>query len=253
VKYHDYVSVYYYPSTLVNSIAALPVIKALWHNGKMVENLAHRTREYLRDAKVSLGVCALMAFSNIFVDRQDMMVYANDPLTRQALLAFPSALPTPEVTGNPAADLAIQCASTALTTEIARRSSTSRQLIGTAITAQAVSCGVDALVERTGWLSVFERSQPDVGFSAISAAWFGKLFLDRAQRAKTPLRRNLWRAGLAVYGGTITAGYYFLNGAEGGKLDLTSHAAGLVVGVAAHFIGQRKSNMLHPELIADES
>ena len=168
------------------------------------------------------------------------MVYANDPFSTQAERSLQSALPTPVMTGNLLADFAIQASETILTTEIVRRTSSARQLLGSAIVSQLLSCGVDALVERTGWLSAAERMQPDVGFSAISAAWLSKFFLDRADRARTPLRKNLWRAGMAVYGGTITVGYYFLNGPNGGKLDLTSHATGVAVGMAAYALGRRK-------------
>ncbi|HEV2412846.1 MAG TPA: hypothetical protein VGS28_03500 [Candidatus Saccharimonadales bacterium] len=209
----------------------------------MSENRLTRIYEYLKEAQLSLGVCALMAVTNA-LDRSGagMMVYANSPLSEQAIRALPSALPTPVTTGNLPVDIAIQAAETFVTAEVARRTSSAKQLLGGAVAAQVLSCSVDAAVERTGWLNAAERMQPDVGFSAISAAWLTKFFLDRAERAKTPLRKGLWRLGMAAYAGTITLGYYFMDRASGGKLDLTSHASGIAVGVAMHALGKQPDN-----------
>lgn len=204
----------------------------------MQESLPRRICDYLYDTQLNLGICAMMALTN-GLDRSGMMVYADDPLVKQAELALPSALPTPVTTGNLAIDIGIQVAETTLTTEIVRRTSSAKQLLGTALTAQVVSCGADAFVERAGWLSPAERMQPDIGFSAISAAWFSKFFLDRADRAQSPLRKGLWRTTLAVYSGLETGGYYFLNGVDGGKLDLVAHGSGVIVGIASHVLCKR--------------
>jgi hypothetical protein len=180
-----------------------------------------------------------MAVTNA-LDRHEMMVFANEPIPEQLAHALPSALPAPDVTGNFAVDVAIQVASTFGAAETARRSTSATKLIGAAVTAQVLSCAADAGVDRTGWLLPREHGQPDVGFSAINAAWFSMFLLDRADRAQTPLRRNLWRAGMATFAGAMTLGCYFLMGPTGEKLDLSSHATGIGVGAAAYLLGKRK-------------
>ncbi len=192
----------------------------------------------LKDSALTFQVCLLMAMTNA-LDPSITMVHADDPFLLQAERSLPSALATPPTTGNTAADILVPVLETAITTEIVRRTSSTKQLIGSAVAAQLLSCGADATVERTSWLNSLERSQPDIGSSAISAAWFSKFFLDRADQAQSPLRSMLWRAGMVAHSSAITAGYYVLNGEDGGKLDLTSHGSGVLVGIAAYAIGKR--------------
>jgi hypothetical protein len=201
----------------------------------------HHACDALRDAKLSLAVSAGLLLANLVVPPEDMMVYANDPLRKQASLALQSALPTPEATGNATVDTAIQVTTAGLSLEFARRTTSPRRLGEMAVGAQLLSCAVDAGVERTGWLNPVERAQPDVGFSAISVAWFTNALLHRAEQAKTLRERRLWQTGTAVFIGAMTVGTYAVD-SLGGKLDLTSHASGVAVGTIAYLFDRRQKN-----------
>jgi hypothetical protein len=108
-----------------------------------------------------------------------------------------------------------------------------------AVVAQASASIADAAAERSGWLTPLERAQPDVGFSSISAAWFTNALLHRVERASGHTRR-WWQAGTVAFAGAMTAGAYSVD-SLGGKLDITSHAAGILVGAGAYVIEKRRN------------
>jgi hypothetical protein len=177
------------------------------------------------------------------VDRNLLVVHANDPLSKQAGLALPSALPAPSLGDyGRSVNVGTQIATTVVSFEAARSTSSPAELAGTALAAQVASCGADAAVERTGWLTQAERAQEDVGFSAISTAWFTKFLLDRAQRSTDNGR--LWLTSAGVFAGTVVIGLPIYEGSQGGKLDAVSHSAGLAVGIIAHKLSRRRAGTL---------
>jgi len=204
----------------------------------MSENLLARTYDRLQTAYLTLGVLATTVAMNA-LDPQELTVHAGDSLPVQAERAFPSALPTSAT----ALDLVVPLAQTAATIEIARATTSQKELLGMAATAQVLACSADAVADRT-WLDPAERAQPDVGFSAISDAWISKLLLDVGDRRRNPFARWGFRAAALVGASYATVGEYLVNGADGGKLDLTSHTAGIVVGVGTYLLEKRKKQKL---------
>jgi hypothetical protein len=195
----------------------------------------------MMDAKLALGVSTSIFLADLIVPSKDMVVYANDPLSTQATKAFQSASPTPEVTGNVVVDNGIQVATAGISLELARRTTSNRYLGGMALAAQALGCTANAIAERTGWLTPLEKAQPDVGFSSISIAWFMNALMHRADKANNIKTKRLWQAGAAAFAGSMTAGAYAVDDL-GGKLDITSHAAGILVGVGAYIIQKQRSS-----------
>jgi len=185
---------------------------------------------------IPLAVSGGLLIANEF-NREALVVHANDPIGKQARLALPSALPAPVVTGNRLVDMGLQSITTAVGLEAASKTSTKRELVAMAIGAQVVSCAINAGVERTGWLSKAERAQEDVGSSAIYLAWFMKFLLDRLASAKTDHESRRWKVAAAVFAGSVTFGAYYVEGSNGGKLDMSSHLGSLMVGVVAHKLG----------------
>ena len=96
------------------------------------------------------------------------------------------------------------------------------------------------VADRT-WLDPAERAQSDVGFSGISDAWFSKLLLDLGDRCRNPFARWGFRVAALAGASYATVGEYMMNGADGGKLDLTSHTAGIAVGVGTYLLEKRKA------------
>src|SRR5581483_1879598 len=191
-------------------------------------NRAGITAEHL---KVTATVSAGILLANL-VDRESMVVHANDPLGKQAALALPSALPAPEVNGpgHLATDTAVEIGTTAVSLlAVQSKNNTSLKEVATmAVAAQVGACAVNAAVERSGWLTAAEQAQEGVGFSAISVAWFTKFLLDRASQSREHAKR--WYAGLAGFAATFAVISPLAEGSQGGKLDATSHAVGLAVG-----------------------
>lgn len=206
------------------------------HTGA-IERLGITFRQLYVTAMVDGGI--LMA--NI-LDRNGMVVHADDALLKQTELAFPSALPIPQLKGPEGyANAAVDLGSTSISLLAAQRTSSIKGLAATAVGAQAAGCAVDAIADRSGWLTHTELSQEDVGFSSISVAWFTKFLLDKASRSKE--RATAWYTGLTVFVGTVPIGLPLYEGSQGGKLDATSHAAGLGVGLLAYKIGNWKANI----------
>jgi hypothetical protein len=207
-----------------------------------MSEIAQKAWNEVKEAWPTLGLGVAIVAANL-VDTERMTVYADDPLSRQAVLALPSALPAPEVTGNNALDIAIQVGTAAISCEAIRRTSNVRHIAATALSAQVVACAANAVAERSGWLTAAERTQPDVGFSSISIAWATEFLLDRADKADTPLQKGLWRTGTAVLAGTMSVGSYVAEGGQGGsKLEMVAHGSAAAVGFIAHLLGKRRAS-----------
>jgi hypothetical protein len=204
----------------------------------MSENLLARAYDRLQNTYLALGVCATLAVANL-VDPQELMVHADDTLSIQAERAYPSALYQPATVVHPITHLGIPVAETAATIAFAQTTTSQRKLLGMAAASQAFACGADAMVDRI-WLAPIERTQPDVGFSSISDAWISKCLLDHADRRRSPYARWGLRALTLAGAGFVTVGEFMMNGADGGKLDLSSHAAGILVGLTTYAIDKRK-------------
>ena len=201
----------------------------------MSENLFTQARNRLQTAYLTLGVLATTVAMNVLAP-EELIVHASDSLPAQVERAFPSALPT----GETMLDLVIPLAETAATIELARSTTSQRQLLGMAATAQVLACSADAVADRV-WLDSAERAQPDVGFSAISDAWIIKLLLDLGDRRRNRFARWGFRVAALAGASYATVGEYIVNGVNGGKLDLTSHTAGIAVGVGTYLLERHKA------------
>lgn len=212
----------------------------------------NRVYEYargsLKDSYAMALVSTGMLLANV-LDREAMVVRANDSLGKQAALSLPSALPAAEIVGNPTADLGIQIAYSAGSLGLACRTTSRVGVAVTAVVAQEVACAANAIVERSDWLNPAEKAQDDVGFSAIALAWGTKALLDRRAEASDQAKRKYALGGIAL-GGLFTVGA-LLYDKEGGKLDLTSHVAGIAVGWAAHLFGDFRKKAEQGRIKAD--
>lgn len=215
-----------------------------------LRNAYEYTRNAVREpyitASVSLGL--LMAELG---PRSAMVVHADDPLAKQMELALPSALPTPEMTGSRPVDTALHIGLTGASLEIARRTSSRRELLTSAVGAQALACAAGAGVERSGWLNSTERAQEDVGFSSIFTAWFTKYLFDRWSQAKTPREKLRYVGGMAAGAGAIVG--LALMDSKGAKLDLTAHFSGAFTGWAAHMRGGARQEVKQARLLTDNA
>jgi len=203
----------------------------------LVERIGITAEQIRTTVLVSSGI----VLANL-LDRGDMVVHADDSLATQAERAFQSALPAPELNGpgHRAADIGVDVGLTGISLLAAQRTTSLKGLAATAAGAQAAGCTVDAIADRSGWLTQAELSQEDVGFSSISVAWFTKFLLDKASQSKE--KATAWYAGLTVFAGSVAVALPLYEGAQGGKLDATSHAAGLGVGALAYKIGKWRAD-----------
>ena len=179
------------------------------------------------------------------VDRSALVVHADDALLRQAELAIPSALLTPNMGDyDKLVGVGSQIGLTVISAECARDTTGPVELAGTALVAQIASSGADAAVERIGWLSHAERAQEDVGFSAIYVAWFTKFLFDKAQASEH--HRHSWIAGIGAFAVMAVIGLPLSEGSQGGKLDAVAHTTSLAVGFLAHRLSERRKSDLNP-------
>ena len=191
-----------------------------------------RTIDYLKDAKVTVvAALGLVAVNVMYGD--SLTVHTSDPLVRQLEMAVPSAFGTPDATGVGALDFGGVTTLTLTTLEVARRTTSLRELAAIAISAQMVSCGTDALIDQTGLIG----NTTDVGSSAIAMALGTKFLLDRVVSADSENTRRLWRLGAAAYAAAMTLGAYAFLGGDDGKLDMISHCSALAVGAVAYRLG----------------
>lgn len=203
----------------------------------VIRNAFNRLQDAVRDpyATVAVSLGLLIAEAG---PRSAMVVRADDPLDKQAARALPSAWPTPEMTGVRALDTGLHMGMAGASLEIARRTTSRRELVTTALGAQALACGANAVAERSGWLSPAERGQEDVGFSSIFIAWLTKSRLDRLAQAQTG-REKLRHAGELAAGAAVILACSLVDG-DSGKLDLVAHTAGAFAGWAAHMRGESR-------------
>lgn len=191
-----------------------------------------RAIDYLKDAKVTVAAAlGLVAVNLVYGD--SLAVHTSDPLTKQLEMAIPSAFGTPDGIGIKELDFAGATGLTLATLEAARRTTPLRELAATAISAQMISCGTDALIDQTGLIG----NTVDVGSSSIAAAWGTKFLLDRAVSAEDETKRRRWKLGAAAFASIMTFGAYVFLGGDDGKIDMISHGSALAVGVAAYRFG----------------
>jgi hypothetical protein len=205
----------------------MPVLRDAYQNAR--QNIQHPYEV----AAVSYGLLLGEVLGRTVLP--ETVVHANDPFDKQMIMDLPSALPTPEMTGIQPLDTALQIGAAGVGLEAARRTTSRRGLLVTAVGAQALACVVDAGVERSGWLSPGEKAQEDVGFSSIYVAWLTKFLLDKLAQAQTAREKLRYVSGLAA-GAAAIVGLAMMD-SKGMKLDLSAHTSGALVGVVAHARG----------------
>ena len=161
-------------------------------------------------------------------------------ILEQAERSLPSALVAPNMGDyNKAVGVGSQIALTSIGADCALKTSTPGEMFGTAVAAQLASSGADSLVERTtNWLSHAERTQEDVGASAIYLAWIFKFMLDRERTSES--HKLSWRLGMTALTGAAVVVIPLAESSQGGKLDAVAHGVSLVVAYGAHRFGLRK-------------
>lgn len=164
---------------------------------------------------------------------ESLSVRADDPLTKKALLAYPSAVVAPKVTDNHFLDVAMMAAPAVASLELAKESTSKKELGTMAILAHGLACATNTIAARSGWLTSEELTGNDDGFSAIWLAWAVKAGLDRAANAKSTKERLAWGGGTAMLVAGATVGSYMTRDTVGSKLDATAHASGAAVGIGA--------------------
>ncbi len=194
--------------------------------------LYRRAFNYIKDAKLTVTTALGMTAINLMCG-DSLVVDSSDPIAKQMEMAIPSAFGTPDATGVRALDFGGCTALTLSTLEAARRTSTIPELGATAVSAQMISCGTDALVDQTGLVG----DTLDVGSSAVAVAFGTKFFLDHIASAEDETKRRRWQLGGAAFAGALTFGAYAFLGGDDGKLDLISHSSALVVGAVAYRFG----------------
>jgi len=170
----------------------------------------------------------------------EFVVRADNPILEQAERSLPSALVAPNMGDyNKAVGVGSQIALTSIGADCALKTSTPGEMFGTAVAAQLASSGADSLVERTtNWLSHAERTQEDVGASAIYLAWIFKFMLDRERTSES--HKLSWRLGMTALTGAAVVVIPLAESSQGGKLDAVAHGVSLVVAYGAHRFGLRK-------------
>lgn len=191
--------------------------------------LYRRAFDRLKDAKVTV-VAALGTVAINVMYGNSLMVDSTEPVAKQLEMAIPSAFGTPTATGVWALDFGGCTGLTMATLEAARRTTSVPELAATAVSAQVISCGTDALIDQTGLIG----NTTDVGSSAIAVAWGTKFFLDRIASAEDETKRRRWQLGGAAFAGALTLGAYAFLGGDDGKLDMISHCSALAVGAVAY-------------------
>jgi len=192
----------------------------------------HRVLDRLKDAKLTIGASLSMVAINLMYG-DSLVVNSTDSLAKQMEMALPSAFGTPDATGVDVLDFGGSAAFTMAGLEAARRTTPLDELAVTAISAQMISCGTDALIDQTGLI----HNATDVGSSAIGVAWAMKFLLDRTANAEDETAKRRWKAATVVFAGTLTLGAYAFLGGDDGKLDMISHASAFAVGAAAYKFG----------------
>ena len=208
------------------------------------------TRDVIKEPYVTTSVALGLLIAE-FGPRSAMVVHANDPPLKQIGLALPSALPTPELTGSQIVDTGLNIALTGASLEIARRTTSRRELLTSAVGAQALACAADAVVERSGWLSSTEKAQEDVGSSSIFIAWLTKYLLDKWAQAETA-REKLRYVGQMAAGVGVIATSALLD-SKSGKLDVTAHVSGVFAGWVAYMRGDTRKKVKQARLLDDNA
>jgi hypothetical protein len=201
-----------------------------------MEPLDRDTFHFKRGNKLTaLSFYAGMLAANHFF-RDPLVVKANDPVKRKLLRAFPSALISPEATGNRVLDSLTTVGMAALSIETARRVRNSKEMAMTAIVAHGLATAANVAVDHLGLLNEEEREQEDVGFSTVAIAIGIDYMLHRADHAKSKKGRTAWRSAVTVLAGGSVVGSY----AAKDKLAASAHVAGALVGGAAYLANRSK-------------
>lgn len=207
-----------------------------------------RAFNYLRDAKTTVAMSMGIVATN-FIFGDSLVVHSDDSIEKQMEMALPSAFGTPDATGVKALDFAGVTATTLISLEAARSTTSPGSLAVMGLSAQAASCGADALVDQSGWIT----NATDSGSSAMGVAWMTKFLLDRTASTEDETKRRRWKAATAVYIGAMTLGAYVLFG-DDGKLDMVAHGSAVVVATTAYQLGawrKKRKQEIAPSLTTE--
>ncbi len=193
-----------------------------------------RSKSDKKPGRLWAGTIAASILAADFLVRDSLVVRQRDTLTKKALRAFPSAFAVPGMTGNKTADTLFAMTTVGISVEVARRTSSAKELAVTSVGAHALACTVNTLLERTGQLSDEERDAEDVGSSAVALALAVKYGTDRLATAETTKARLGWSLGLtALVGATVVAPYISRDTHRTGTMDAAAHLSGAFTGVVS--------------------
>jgi hypothetical protein len=152
--------------------------------------------------------------------------------------AVPSAMipakVSPDLIGHPSdkLDLAIDVAPLATAAILAKgKNTTTKDMILMLGSAQALATAADVAVVQAHLISAAEKSQADVGSSALTISMFTKYLFDKMAQAETKRERSARRAIAAIFVGSVTIGAAFLD-SRNFTTNLSSHTSGALVGAA---------------------
>lgn len=208
-------------------------------------NVTHYLQEGFQRTRTAATVSAGTLLFNVLFPHE-FIVRDTDSLGKQALLAYPSALPDPSIFGNRTLDVGIDTIFTAVGAglaahEVKKGNTTPLGTVGVVGLSQAVGSVATGAISPI--LSPTERAEPNVGNSSILAGIIAKASMDHLAIA---IQRSEKKKVAAIVAGqtalTIlaTAGAYAFEGSNGGLEDTFAHLAGIAAGVFAHFVGNGK-------------
>jgi hypothetical protein len=208
-----------------------------------LENVPQRIHDGFQYARTAAVVSAGTVLFNVLLPHE-FIVRDTDSIGKQALLAYPSALPDPSITGDRAHDVAVDTTFTALGTglaayEVGKGNTTPWGMVGVVGLSQAAGSIATGAISPI--LTPAERAEPNVGNSSILAGIVAKASMDHLAIARQ--RGEKKKAAAIVAGQTAltlaaTFGAYVLEGSNGGLEDAVAHLAGIAAGVAAYFVGK---------------
>ena len=166
--------------------------------------------------------------------REDLAVEAGDSFSKKALLAFPSILIAPDLTGNNLIDTSIMGLTALFSLEAVRKTSTNQEILITGIGSQILGCILNSSISELFWLKNPENNPKDVGFSSISVAWITKYLLDRMDSSRSDKESSIMKTCFKLFAGISTIGPYFVEDSRSAILDSLSHISGLLVGYMSY-------------------
>ncbi len=209
------------------------MMSAMPDKSKEVVNFA---KKHYEAALVSLGILLAEVYG-----RQEIAMHVADSAARKAEIAVPSALVPAQVSDDllgehsrylHEADTVFAAGLGAAAAGLAKETTSTGGIVGTAIAGQYAGTAVNEAIFRSGALSPAEAAQKDDGISSVFAALGTKYLMDKMLAAKTKKEKTGYSMALGGLVGALTLASYFLD-RKNGLTDVGAHTGGIVAGAGA--------------------